>query len=463
MRNRIIATLSFIIMIGSVLLIRFNPGLFDFNIIHNIFGPNIFLREHMSAWPLYIGIFSIALTLLLGPIFCGYICPFGSFQRFMHYLGHKIGINKRLSIKTHQNLSSIKYLILIVFVYSILVDKVMMYINIDVYHGFIRLFFGGITISAGIYLLFITITSFMIYRPFCNYLCPYGASLNLISSFRVLRVTRYESECVHCNMCNHACPTKIEITKETTVKDPNCLSCHRCLDVCPQKGAINLRISKLGLHLSIFVIIVLIMTLKVQTLPEISDDFEIQVETQVPEIKEVLDDELPLKENPTEDYYSNDIDFIPVEITDEKNAAALIIHQEALRIEAEKKAEEERIAKEEADRLAKEEADRLAKEEADRIAQEQAKSKYNDGTYKAKVNGYQPDMVVQIVIKDDIISSVEILEHDESRSYYNYSVPKVIKQILDNNSTDVDIIAGCTYTSRGVINGVKACLNKAKK
>ncbi len=463
MRNRIIATLSFIIMIGSVLLIRYTPGLFDFNIIHNIFGPNILFREHIAVWPLYIGIFSIAMTLLLGPIFCGYICPFGSFQRLMHYLGYKIGINRKLSIKAHQNLSSVKYLILIIFVYSILVDKVMMYINIDVYHGFIRLFLGGITVSAGIYLLFITITSFMIYRPFCNYLCPYGASLNLISSFRVLRVTRHENECVHCNICNHTCPTKIEITKDKTITDPNCISCHRCLEVCPQKGAINLRISKLGLLLSTFVIGILFMTLKVQTLPEISDEYEIQVEAPISEIEEVLDEELPLKENPTDDYFSNSIDFIPVEITKEKNATALIIHQESLRIEAEKKAEEERLAQEEADRLAKAEADRLAKEEAERIALEQAQSKYNDGTYKAKVNGYQPDMVVQIVIKDDIINSVEVLEHDESRSYYNYSVPKVIKQILENNSTDVDIIAGCTYTSRGVINGVKACLNKAKK
>ncbi|MCH4890986.1 4Fe-4S binding protein [Acidaminobacter sp. JC074] len=471
MKNRIIAALAFIIMIGSVLLIRLNPGLFDFSVIHNLFGPNILYREHFSRLPLYVGFIGIAITLLHGPIFCGYLCPFGSFQRFMHFLGRKIGINKKMALKLHQKLSSVKYLVLIGFVFTILTDNVMAYINLDAYHGFIRLFFGGITLIGGSYLILITLMSLILERPFCNYLCPYGASLNLIASIRTLRVTRHEDKCIHCNMCDKVCPVQIEITKSETVKDVNCLSCSKCIDVCPKEGAINKKFSPIGAMLSIGVMGLLISFYQVQEMPVIADDFELpppaeEISQTVIE-EDVTEEEIVLKESSTEDYYSNPVDFIDANLLSEKNAAALLAHQEALRIEAEKKAEEARIAKEEADRKAQEEADRLAKEEADRKAQEEAEKAsaglYNDGTYKARVNAYQPGMVVQIVIKDDVIQSVEILEHNESRSYYNFATPKVIKSILDTNGTDVDTIAGCTYTSRGVINGVNACLNQAKK
>lgn len=454
MRNKFIAALCFILLLGSVVIIRFNPTLINFNYIHNIYGPNIFYREFFEPLSLYIGLFSIGITLLLGPIFCGYICPFGTLQRILHFFGRKIGLHGKISQKLHDYLSSLKYIVLIGLVFLIISEKVMIYINLDPYHGFIRLFYGGITVAAGIYLILVVLLSLYVKRPFCNYLCPYGAGLNLISSIRIFKVTRHDEHCIHCKACDHICPVKIKITDKATVQDVNCLSCHDCIQVCPRKKAINLKSKFISVIASIVFLVFLSQILGVQSLPVIE-----KAEKPVILKPEVLLPE-PLKETSTVDvYYESGIDFLPVSLADKKLDEIKIL----LQLEA------ERLAKEEAERLAREEAKRKAQEEADRLAKEAEQKQaantniYEDGIYRARVNAFAPDMVVQVEIKDDKIISVEVVEHDETMSYFNFSAQKMYKKIIDSNSTDVMVVAGCTYTSRGIKNGVNACLNQARK
>lgn len=466
MRNKIIAAISFLLLLGSVVIVRFNPTLIDFNNIHNIYGPNVLYRDFFEPLPLYIGLFSIGLTLLLGPVFCGYVCPFGTFQRILHFIGRKIGFNKKLPIRIHEILSSIKYIVLTVFVFLIVSKQVMIYINIDPYHGFIRLFYGGITLMAGLYLIIIILLSLYIKRPFCNYLCPYGAGLNLISSIRILRVTRHDEHCIQCKACDHVCPVRIQITPKETVNNVNCLSCHDCIKVCPRKKAINLKPKLMSTIAAVTLMVVLTQIISVKTLPVIADVEVPVVETEVVETPVEIKDE-PLKETSTIDvYYHSNIDLLPVGLADEKQAEITVL----LQLEAERLAKEEaeRLKREEADRLAREEAARKAQEEADKLAEQKAQEEastglYKDGVYRARVNAFAPDMVVQVEIKDDKIISVEVVEHNETMSYFNFSAEKMYKKIVENNSTDVMVVAGCTYTSRGIKNGVNACLNQAKK
>jgi polyferredoxin len=43
-------------------------------------------------------------------------------------------------------------------------------------------------------------------RPYCRFLCPYGALLNLFSRFSRRNVTVTPDECVVCGLCKNACP-----------------------------------------------------------------------------------------------------------------------------------------------------------------------------------------------------------------------------------------------------------------
>jgi len=475
-KNRLISGVFFVFLIGSVVIVRDNPVALDFNVIHNIFGPNILYHQNMIGLAWFVGLFSLLITLLYGPIFCGYICPFGTLQKGLHHIGEVLGFKKIKITKLHGLLSYIKYLVLGYFVFLILREDVWTYINVDPYHAFIRLFYGGVTLIGGIYLITVIILGLFVERPFCNYLCPYGAGLNLISSIRILRVTRIDDTCIQCKKCDQVCPVQIKITETEVVNNLDCLSCHDCLEVCPKDGAI-----KKTFHISGFLVMIVLMVSafyisKPIVLPKLEYTFTDEPIKEViviePEIEVEIIEEVVLKETSTIDlYYDNSLDLLPVEITKTKNSEAILEYEaklakerEAARIEAERLAKE----KAEADRIAKEkaEADRIAKEEAeaDRLADELANSQttYRDGIYKAKVNAFAPDMVVQVEIRNDQIISVEVIEHRETRSYFNFSAAKMYKKIIDSNSTNVSVVSGCTYTSLGIRNGVKACLLQAK-
>jgi len=43
-------------------------------------------------------------------------------------------------------------------------------------------------------------------RPYCRYLCPYGALLGLLSRFSAKRVTITPAECIQCRLCEDSCP-----------------------------------------------------------------------------------------------------------------------------------------------------------------------------------------------------------------------------------------------------------------
>lgn len=317
-------------------------------------------------------------------------------------------------------------------------------------------------------------------RPFCNYLCPYGAGINLLSSMRLVKINRVDSVCIQCKKCDHTCPVQIKITEKETIKDVDCLSCNKCIEVCPKAGAIKKAFHPFGIIVLVVVMALALYLSKPIAHPSINETFTDDTNDKLTvsePLEEAIDlvEPLPLKETSTVDiYFDYSVDLLPTSLAKSKNSQALKAYEEKLAAEREaKRIEAERLAKEkaEAERIAQEkaEAEKLAKEkeEADRLAEEQKNQSsgvlYYDGTYKATVNAFSPDMTVQVVIKNDTIMSIEIIEHNETNSYYNYAAPKMINKILTSNSTDVSIIAGATYTSIGIRNGVKTCLLKARK
>jgi|GEM_PF-1085958 len=469
MKRRLIRAIMFVLLLGSVVLVRVNPVVFDFNIIHNSYSLNILFREQ-TIIPWIIGLSGLLLTMILGPIFCAYICPFGTLQSILYNLGRVLGLNRKVNLNLHKVLSYIKYIVLIVFVYLLTNDQVLTYINLDPYHAFIRLFFGGITLYGGLYLILVVISSLFIERPFCNYLCPYGAGLNLISAGRLFKIERTDA-CIHCQKCVESCPVQIQITSMETVHDVNCMGCQKCIDVCPKEGAIGRSFNKLSLIILPLVIVGIAWFTMPQEKPQL-DEVINEVEEVVELEEEIQEEEIILKETSTVDlYYHHSIDLIPIESIVEKNAIAIQKHKEELeRLEAERQAKiaAEKAAKEKAEKEAAEKA-AAEKAAAEKAAEEAAQNQssggtyYRDGTYTAKVNAFAPDMLVQVVIKDDQIVSVDVLSHNETQSYYRFSAQKMFNKIIEANSPDVTVVAGCTYTSIGIRNGVRNCLSQAEK
>lgn len=87
---------------------------------------------------------------------------------------------------------------------------------------------------------------------------------------------------------------------------------------------------------------------------------------------------------------------------------------------------------------------------------------FTDGTYTGVADAFGPDLTVSVTIKDSIITDIEIVSHNErNQRYFGPPMRDVPAEIIEKQSLDVDIVAGATYTSVGIINAVYDALSKA--
>ena len=64
--------------------------------------------------------------------------------------------------------------------------------------------------------------------------------------------------------------------------------------------------------------------------------------------------------------------------------------------------------------------------------------------------------------RDQTIKAVLILENEDDETFFNRA-KVVADRIVDGQKTDVDLVSGATYSSRGIQNAVKQALENAKK
>ncbi len=54
--------------------------------------------------------------------------------------------------------------------------------------------------------ILILILSTFVGRPFCQFLCPYGALLSIFAKFSVWKMGITRKECINCTLCHNSCP-----------------------------------------------------------------------------------------------------------------------------------------------------------------------------------------------------------------------------------------------------------------
>jgi polyferredoxin len=206
-------------------------------------------KIHNSSFILMI--LGLIAAILFGTIFCGYICPFGTFQEWIGKLGKKIfpkRYNRIVPEKVDRVLRYLRYLVLILVVYQTAVSVKLVFQSADPYYALFNFFTGEVAITAYITLGIIIVLSLFIERPWCKYFCPYGALLGLFNSFRVFKIRRNQSSCIDCKKCDSVCPMNIRVSRKDAIRDPQCVSCHKCLsDVsCPIRDTVTLTAEKEG-------------------------------------------------------------------------------------------------------------------------------------------------------------------------------------------------------------------------
>jgi MauM/NapG family ferredoxin protein len=214
----------------------------------------------------------VGLSLFMGRIFCGYVCPMGATIDFADWLG-KQRRSRDNSIESGRGFRRLKYYFVLgltgsavagiswIFLFSplslttrfysfVVYPLVLMVANVFL-DGFRPLFpFLGLDHLSLVHLavpryntnLFVALFFFAVLalgmiRPrfWCRNVCPAGAIFALCSIRPLFRRVVSET-CTACGKCVRACPMGAISRDIATTAHSECITCLRCVEVCPEKA-----------------------------------------------------------------------------------------------------------------------------------------------------------------------------------------------------------------------------------
>lgn len=204
-------------------------------------------KVHESSFVLMYIVF--ALTFILGPVFCGWICPMGTFQEWISKLGRKITgkrFNNVIPYSVDKYLRFIRYITFVLVLVKTAQSAQLLFTEIDPYYALFNIWTDEVAIGGYISLIFVTLLSLFVERPFCKYFCPYGALLGLFNRIKLFKIERKTQSCISCMNCDKVCPMNIPLSDITISKDHQCISCMECTSggACPKSDTMVLSFKK---------------------------------------------------------------------------------------------------------------------------------------------------------------------------------------------------------------------------
>lgn len=87
--------------------------------------------------------------------------------------------------------------------------------------------------------------------------------------------------------------------------------------------------------------------------------------------------------------------------------------------------------------------------------------KYHEGTFEGTGEGHIGSIKVSIVTDKYKIKQIKIIEEEETPVIAEIVYRKIPKSVIKENSAEVDVVTGATYTSKGLLNAIKQAVQKA--
>jgi polyferredoxin len=206
-----------------------------------------------------IGVLGVALV--AGRAFCGWLCPLGALQDFLARLARRWSGEKRyirgkqsparfptrLPKRVDKWARYLKYGLLALILW-VSVTATSTSLSTGVYPPLhflcpIRAVFSFQLTTGLLWSVLITfiVTSILVERFWCKYLCPLGAVLAVFNKITPLRLKVNESRCVDCGRCNTECPMDIEDAHANS-RDLECVQCLECLETCAVNETVSLEL-----------------------------------------------------------------------------------------------------------------------------------------------------------------------------------------------------------------------------
>lgn len=195
----------------------------------------------------------LGMAMLSGRSFCGWICPLGTVQDYIHNLKYRLlpAQQERLSLPKQQpgkiNLNSVQQQKLRYLKYFILAAVIgfsvwTVYPPLHSICPARALFsFQLTTPLLWLVLVLFVISSLLVERFSCRYLCPLGAVLAPFNKISPLRLTANRDKCSGCGQCSSECPMNIQDIP-SNLRSSECIQCLNCQDSCPVDDLLILRL-----------------------------------------------------------------------------------------------------------------------------------------------------------------------------------------------------------------------------
>ncbi|MCX7828088.1 MAG: 4Fe-4S binding protein [Thermanaerothrix sp.] len=202
----------------------------------------VFLKRTAPSSLILWGVVAL-MTIGIGRVFCGWICPLGALGEMAGMLGKRLGLSRALQ-KFEPWGRFVKILILAAVLILTWSFGTLVMRPYDPWVSWAHMSAGWDEISSspfGFLVLFIFVlgAAMLASRFFCRYLCPLGGALWFLQLMSLTKVRRDEGTCINCGACDRACPMGIAVSKARAVSDGDCISCGECVGACPVRGTLG--------------------------------------------------------------------------------------------------------------------------------------------------------------------------------------------------------------------------------
>jgi hypothetical protein len=206
-RSRLVYQVAALLVLGPWL----NTPLTEVDVVNLSLGHFASPGENPQRWLLIV--FAGVSAVLLGPVWCGYVCPFGALQELVSRLGRWLRLRAYPDRPLETRLRFLKYALLAAMLLVVWWTGDSRYASFDpMQHVFRGRVAGWLAVIA----LLAVLGALVWYRFWCRYFCPVGALLalgNKLALGRRLGPTRrfdhcdlgvadeYDVDCIRCSRC----------------------------------------------------------------------------------------------------------------------------------------------------------------------------------------------------------------------------------------------------------------------
>jgi polyferredoxin len=243
-------------------------------------------------WLLAALIVILAMTLVIGRFFCGWLCPFGFYMDLITLLRKAFKIRYRsLPEKLNKALHVLRYGLLIFFLIlpflltpinpwqwplslflsgpfkpiRVLIapltplivpwtEELTVINDVNLSYPYLDQIIAYSTADLVWIFMFIFValtvaSSFFMRRLWCRF-CPTGASLAIVNRFKAFKgvpalyIYKEEEKCTKCGICKRVCPlqvTEVYEQKGGKINTSLCMLCFRCVEMCPYEDCLKVK------------------------------------------------------------------------------------------------------------------------------------------------------------------------------------------------------------------------------